>query len=470
MLFVRFVLLMLLLAASPGVAGASAEKPAPVERVKEAVTRSLKLLEFSGSLTMDQRACFSCHHGSNPATAAAVGWTRGFDPGEEEFKSQLLRTHDQLSRDVARLRQARFAGGQADAPGHALWFLDEAGWPRDSVTAAAVEFFLGHEADSDHWSPELHRPPTVGSHFTTTFVVLRALQRYGPGDGSAVMARRTEKARAWALQTASEDTEDSVYRLRILHLMQADQEAVRTEGAKLLGGQREDGGWAQRPLMKSDAYATATALAALLDTEQISPSDRVFQRGAAYLLTTQDEDGSWQVSSRAKQVQPFFQSGFPYGANQFISIAATSWATYALLRSLPVSETRIGKRYLDDRVGLVAEVRRKSAPMKFTADQIAFFTDRIAPVLRDRCYSCHSAEAKKIKAGLYVDDPAKLLAGGDSGPPLVPGDPEHSLLLKSLRGLEDMDLMPPKKRLTEREIADFQRWIAMGAPVPGSAP
>jgi hypothetical protein len=140
------------------------------------------------------------------------------------------------------------------------------------------------------------------------------------------------------------------------------------------------------------------------------------------------------------------------------------------LRSLPETPTRKGRRYLDEHDEMVTDVRKRSAPMKFSDEQIAFYSEKIAPVLRDRCYACHSAEAKKLKAGFYVDDPAKLLAGGDSGPPLVPGDPEHSLLLKSLRGVGDMDQMPPKKRLSEAEIKDFQHWIAMGAPVPVGKP
>lgn len=456
-------LLAFLWTAQPLVAGT----PAQSDRLKTAVERSLKLLEFSGRFTMEQRACFSCHHGSTPATASAVGWTRGMDPNEVSFKEQLLRTYDQLSRDVTRLRQARFAGGQGDAPGHALWFLEEAGWPRDAVTGAAVEFFLQHEAGSDHWSPERHRPPTVGSHFTTTFVVLRALKHYG--DASATdLAARTRSAGEWAWKTPAQDTEDGVYRLRILHLLKADPAVVREAGGALLAGQREDGGWAQTPLMKSDAYATGTVLAALLDCGIVKSGDAAFRKGAAYLLETQKEDGSWEVSSRSKALQPFFQSGFPHGQNQFISIAATSWAAYALLRALPPTPERARRRYLDERAALVEEVRQRSQPMTFTDEQVAFFTKRISPILRDRCYSCHSADAKKLRAGLFLDDPSKLLTGGDSGPPLVPGDPEHSLLLKSLRGADGWEQMPPKKGLSEQEIADFTHWIAMGAPVPAA--
>jgi hypothetical protein len=446
-------------------------EPAPglldEERIREAVGRSLQLLEYSGAFAMEQRACFSCHHGSNPATAAAIGWARGIEPDLEGFKTQLRRTYDQLARDVERLRQARFAGGQADAPGHALWFLAVAGWPKDAVTGAATDFLAGHEADSNHWSSELNRPPTVGSPFTTTYVVARALKHYGSPAQKTMVERRLAGARAWLVATPAEDTEDSVYRLRGLHLLGA-MEAVPDAAAQLLAGQRDDGAWAQRALMKTDAYATGTALAALIDTGVLKPTDLAFRRGADFLLRTQEKDGSWQVTSRARQVQPFFQSGFPHGVNQFISTAATSWAGYALLRSLPESQDRQGRRYLDDKADLVTEIRSSLAPIEYSEEQLGFFKNKVEPVLRERCYSCHSERAKKLKGGLHLDDPARLLSGGDSGPPVVPGDPGRSLLIRSLQGDvgEDLSRMPPKKPLAEAEIENLRRWVAMGAPMP----
>jgi len=98
---------------------------------------------------------------------------------------------------------------------------------------------------------------------------------------------------------------------------------------------------------------------------------------------------------------------------------------------------------------------------------LAFFEQKIRPVLVQQCYSCHSAEArdaKKLKGGLYLDTAAGLLAGGDSGPSVVPHKPVESLLLKALKydGLE----MPPSSKLADTIIADFTHWIEMGAPDP----
>ena len=93
--------------------------------------------------------------------------------------------------------------------------------------------------------------------------------------------------------------------------------------------QGEDGGWAQRSTMSPDAYATGQALYAL-HAGGFPASASVCRKGARYLLRTQLEDGTWFMRSRAVGFQPYFESGFPHGRDQFISAAATSWAAIAL--------------------------------------------------------------------------------------------------------------------------------------------
>jgi hypothetical protein len=104
-----------------------------------------------------------------------------------------------------------------------------------------------------------------------------------------------------------------------------------------------------------------------------------------------------------------------------------------------------------------------------TAEELAFFEKKIRPVLADKCYKCHSAEAEKVKGGLLVDTREGIRTSGDNGHAVVPGDPKGSLLLKAIR-YEDSDLqMPPQKdggKLPDEVIADFEKWIAMGAPDP----
>jgi hypothetical protein len=111
-----------------------------------------------------------------------------------------------------------------------------------------------------------------------------------------------------------------------------------------------------------------------------------------------------------------------------------------------------------------------TAPASSAAD-IAFFEKSIRPVLAKSCYECQSAEAKELKAGLALDSRDALLKGGDSGVAVVPGKPDESLLITSVR-YTDPDLqMPPKKhggKLSDAVIASFAEWVKRDAPMPAT--
>jgi hypothetical protein len=97
-----------------------------------------------------------------------------------------------------------------------------------------------------------------------------------------------------------------------------------------------------------------------------------------------------------------------------------------------------------------------------------FFEKKIRPVLVEHCYSCHSQQAKKLRGGLFLDSREGARRGGDSGPALMPGHPDKSLLIRALRHEADL-AMPPKGKLPATVIADFVRWVEMGAPDPRGA-
>lgn len=99
--------------------------------------------------------------------------------------------------------------------------------------------------------------------------------------------------------------------------------------------------------------------------------------------------------------------------------------------------------------------------------QLKFFEAKIRPILVNECYECHSAEGK-AKGGLRVDTREDLLEGGESGPAIVPKDLKESLLITAIRHLDSDLKMPKKRKLPERVIADFTKWVQMGAPDPRS--
>jgi hypothetical protein len=114
---------------------------------------------------------------------------------------------------------------------------------------------------------------------------------------------------------------------------------------------------------------------------------------------------------------------------------------------------------------LAAAVAATAAPSEDRA-ALDLFESRIRPVLVERCYECHSAQAKKLKGGLLLDTPQGLRKGGDSGAVVVPGKPDESLLIKAIRYHDEKLQMPPKNRLADHEVAAFEQWVKLGAPDP----
>ncbi len=118
------------------------------------------------------------------------------------------------------------------------------------------------------------------------------------------------------------------------------------------------------------------------------------------------------------------------------------------------------------RVGVVTLVAAMASGVGLRsaeADRSDFFERKIRPVLVERCEECHSVASGKKKGGLLLDSRAGLLAGGDTRPAVVPGDPQKSLLMEAVRyGNHDLQ-MPPKGRLPDATIAELERWIADGA-------
>ena len=97
---------------------------------------------------------------------------------------------------------------------------------------------------------------------------------------------------------------------------------------------------------------------------------------------------------------------------------------------------------------------------------LEFFEARIRPVLMERCNRCHSVGEKAPKGGLRLDSPAGLLKGGDSGAVIAPGKVDESLLIDAIAHEGGVAEMPPDSKLPDRVIADFRRWVEMGAPLP----
>jgi hypothetical protein len=174
------------------------------------------------------------------------------------------------------------------------------------------------------------RPPIESNDIAVTALCLRAVQVYAPRHQRANAKAAVDRARVWLTTAHAEATEERAFRLLGLKWAGAPRELLLRAAADLVATQGSDGGWAQQTTMGSDAYATGEALVALRESGAVTGADAAYRKGLEFLLRTQIDDGSWPVESHAVPIQAYFESGFPYGVNQWISAAATAWATTAL--------------------------------------------------------------------------------------------------------------------------------------------
>ncbi len=312
------------------IAWANAEIPPPQAELRAAVAKALPHLEKGTAGHMANRTCFACHNQGVPILAIVTARSRGFAIDDALLRKNMEFIDAFLGTNRTGYQQGRGQGGQVATAGHALWTLELGSWQRNETTAAVTDYLLQAHRESTFWRATSQRPPSEGSPFTTSFLALRALQFYGSAEQQDRIAQRTRVVRDWLLRTPAKDTEDRVFRLWALKLAGAHPVEVQRAAQDLLGAQRFGGGWTQLEATPPDAYATGSALVALHEAADLAPSDPVYRRGIRFLLKTQLPDGTWHVASRSRPFQTYFETGFPHGKDQFISSAASAWATTAL--------------------------------------------------------------------------------------------------------------------------------------------
>lgn len=318
---------------------ARAEEPSPApEAVRTAVEKALPLLAKGAEGHRDKRTCFACHNQATPMLAFTTARNRGIEVRGVDLQKQTEHIAEFLERNHENYLKGKGQGGQVDTAGYALFTLERGGYKPDATTAAVAEYLLIYHKDQGHWRTTSNRPPSEASRFSANYLALRALRVWATPEQEDRVAERVKTVRGWLLKTSAKDTEDRVFRLLALKEVEAPKKDVEAAAEELRKTQGKDGGWAQLDSMDSDAYATGTSLVALHEAGGLATDDAVYRRGVAFLLKTQREDGSWLVRSRSKPFQPYYESGFPHDKDQFISSAASGWATTALALACPLPD------------------------------------------------------------------------------------------------------------------------------------
>jgi ankyrin repeat protein len=323
--------------AKPGVAYQAPKRPeAPQPTVKVALQRGIGLLEKTSGQFFRNSGCVACHAQNATARAQAAAKFAGLRVDGAAAKEQLQQMRAQWISLQEEFLQALTPGGGADRLADNVLGLSAAAYPADTITDSAVAEIAMSQNPDGHWGAGevQHRPPITQSHFASTARAIRVLQDYCIPARKQEFAERIDRARGWLASGTPITTEDHSMRLSGLTYSGASRDEIDRAAKKVLALQHRDGGWGGNPYLSSDAYATGRALLALAESKAVDVHDSAWQKGLAYLLSTQFPDGAWHVRSRAIKFQPYFESGFPFGHDQWISAAATASAVQAIAASM----------------------------------------------------------------------------------------------------------------------------------------
>ena len=320
------------------------------EALTAAAQRSLDLLVKTSPAFIKKGGCNSCHNQTLPAAAQTFARSRGIAVGDPI---------EQLPREVSDATMERYAeysvagGAGINALSFQLFEDDLAKRPADGRVRAQIQYIKGQQQPEGYWRgggslinngqgglsrPGVARPPLITDDFTPTAFMVRALKAYGPPSDVVDTTARIAKARQWLLGTKATRLQEQAFKVLGLKWSGAEPRAIDSAARDLQALQQPDGGFSQLPTLPSDAYATGLALFALYEAG-LPSTHRVYQAGLKFLLTTQAADGTWHVRTRSLEFQPYFESGYPYQRDQWISAAGTAYATLAIAAAVDPPQT-----------------------------------------------------------------------------------------------------------------------------------
>lgn len=316
-------------------------KPAPTRTPAQAATVGLTAIQTSLRKFQDMATCISCHH--EGLARIAVGFARDHgakvDPGILRVQAArvdgavngLKPLHEAALHRPELMKQVPLIelDEVAMTDGWLLWGKAALHDKPTAATAAMAMVLARTQKPNGAWTFGGPREPMESSYFTMTAISVRSLQYYAPKSAAKEVADRISQARRWLVATPTKNSEDRASRLLGLKWAAAPESEVKKAIAAVVSDQRSDGGWSQLPKLQSDAYATGQALYALREAG-VPMSSATYRKGVAFLLHTQEEDGSWFVNKRATPGNNYFDAGYPHGQSQYASFNGACWAVMAL--------------------------------------------------------------------------------------------------------------------------------------------
>jgi ankyrin repeat protein len=306
-------------------------------RIRDAATKAVAIIQKSQRNWYTKASCFSCHQQVLPALAFGYARGRGIPVDEQAAHADAASAFSFYS-NLERAVEYTHVIDPALSDGYGMIGANAAGVRPSLVTAVYARLLAARQEADGHWETDDERPPESYSPFAATAISLRAIQLYSHSSQKRDIEARTAHARNWLVSHRPRATEERVDQLLGSYWAATDQATLQKMAAGLKATQQADGGWSSLDGRQSDVYSTGQVLVALHEAGGVAITDRGWQRGIDYLLSTQAPDGSWHVASRlhppAPVSPPYFETGHPYGHDQFISTMGESLAVMALAAAL----------------------------------------------------------------------------------------------------------------------------------------
>jgi N-acyl-D-amino-acid deacylase len=310
-------------------------EPGGIEDPRVSIQRSVNLLLPTAPVIYQRRACISCHSQALVALAAAAARQKGIAINEEVEQTNLGQIIKSFQAAAEAAMQGDQPAGNVITIGYVAMALAAEAHPLDKITAALSHITAALQLPDGSWTPNgVSRPPAEDSLVTATALGVRALTLYPIPARKAQLDEKLRRAQRWLLATDAHSAEDRAMRLMGLAWTKAARPEIDKAAKAILAQQQAGGGWRQRDEFEPDAYATGISLYALR-AAGVPATNGAYLKGVKFLQQTQYQDGSWLVKTRSYPTQPYFESGYPFGNNQWISVSGASWATLAIAETLP---------------------------------------------------------------------------------------------------------------------------------------
>ena len=313
---------------------------AALEQIHKAVEKGLVFLREDAAKWRTEKTCSTCHHGTMTVYAFTVAKSQGYDVPADTMADMVKWTKDRLLERVDLPRDTRPGWSMVNTSAMNLSVMAQTVPGQEAVTADELKRIAAHlvrhqEADGSWaWSsapPKNRPPPFFESDEVATLLGYISLGPHVPAKAEEKSDIRDARAKGadWLAKTAPSDSTQAID-YRLLRRVRDGESPESLKGAidELIARQNSDGGWGQLKEAHSDAYATGQALY-ILNLAGMKSDRSEVQRAAAFLVSTQTEDGSWPMTPRSHAEATPAKNPVP------ITYFGSAWGTIGLARSFP---------------------------------------------------------------------------------------------------------------------------------------